>query len=138
MRKYIFPLLIGISVLTGCTKDFKEANTDPTTAPDVPSRALLTKGLLDVSGYDYETWRANFIYTTLFVQQFASTAWQQGDKYFYDEGYSSSLWSAYYPSTIKGLTNLVLKTTGNADDVNYNSAARVLKAFAYQRLTDLY
>lgn len=138
MRKYIFSLILGSTLLASCTKGFKEANTDPTTAADVPARALLTKGLLDVSGYDYATWRANFIYTTLFVQQFASTGWPQGDKYFFDEGYSSAQWADYYPTTIKGLANLINKTAGSADDINYNSAARVLKAFSFMRLTDLY
>ncbi len=139
MKRTCF-ILIALSVfsLASCTKNFEEANTDRTTAPDVPASSLLTRGILDVSGYDYATWRANFIYTTLFVQQFASTAWQQGDKYFFDEGYSNSQWSDYYPSTIKGLANLVQKTTANADDINYNSAARVLKAYSFMRLTDLY
>jgi hypothetical protein len=138
MRKYILSFIFGATILSGCTKGFDKANTDPTTAADVPASALLTKGLLDVSGYDYATWRANFIYTTLFVQQFASTGWPQGDKYFYDEGYSSAQWADYYPNTIKGLSNLVAKTTGSATDVNYNAAGRMLKAFAFMRLTDLY
>ncbi|HTD94432.1 MAG TPA: SusD/RagB family nutrient-binding outer membrane lipoprotein [Chitinophagaceae bacterium] len=138
MRKYLFSILLGSSLVIGCTKNFDETNTDPRTAPDVPASALLTKGMLDVSGYDYATWRSNFIYTTLFVQQFASTGWPQGDKYFYDEGYSSAQWADYYPTTIKGLSNLVNKTSENADEVNYNSAGRVLKVIAYMRLTDLY
>src|SRR5689334_22705468 len=123
--KRLIVFAIYILALASCTKNFEETNTDPTTAVNVPTSSLLTKSILDVSGYEYATWRTNFIYTSLFVQQFASTAWQQGDKYFYDEGYSSALWSDYYPTTIKGLDNLILKTSGNPDEINYNSIARI-------------
>jgi Starch-binding associating with outer membrane len=138
MRKYLFSILLGSSLVIGCTKNFDAANTDPRTAPDVSSSSLLTKGMLDVSGYDFATWRANFIYTTLIVQQFASTGWPQGDKYTYNGDYSAAQWSDYYPTTIKGLTNLINKSAGNPDEINYNTAARVLKVFAFMRLTDLY
>ena len=125
-------------MLAGCTKDFEKINVNPTTVTDLQSNALLTNVILGVSGGEYEAWRTNFIYNTQFVQQFASIAWPQGDKYMFDEGYNSSLWDSYYGGPIKNVVNLVEKTKGVASEVNYNSAARILKAFAFLRLTNSY
>lgn len=130
--------LVSALFIGGCTKDFEKVNVNPTSLTDLSTDALFTRTQVDVSGGEYEAWRTNLIYTTQFVQHFASTSWNQGDKYQFNEGYSSALWDAYYGSAIKNLVNLVDKTSGKADEVNYNSAARILKAFAFHRLTDLY
>ncbi|MCC6725389.1 MAG: SusD/RagB family nutrient-binding outer membrane lipoprotein [Saprospiraceae bacterium] len=129
---------MSVLLLGGCTKDFEEINIDPTSVSDLSSDALFTQVTLATSGGEYEAWRNNLIYNTQFVQQFASLSWEQGDKYLYNEGYNSALWDAYYGNCIKGLTNLIAKTADVPDDVNYRSAARVLKAFAFLRLTDSY
>ncbi len=137
-RKIIFSLCLGTLLLAGCTKDFEKININPTNVTDLQSNALFTNVILGVSGGEYEAWRTNFIYNTQFVQQFASIAWPQGDTYMFDEGYNSSLWDSYYGGPIKNVINLIEKTTGVATEVNYNSAARILKAFAFLRLTDSY
>ena len=136
-RKLLYILLAG-SLLSGCTKNFEQINTNPTTVTDLGSDALLTQAMLNTSGGEYEAWRTNLIYNSLFIQQFASLSWAQGDKYFFNEGYNSALWDSYYGSAIKNIVNLVEKTKGVASEVNYNSAARILKAFAFLRLTDSY
>lgn len=137
-RKYLYIGLIGMASAVGCTKNFEKINVNPTTLTDLSTDALFTRTQLDVSGGEYEAWRTNFIYTTQFVQQFASTSWPQGDKYFFDEGYSSSLWDTYMGGAVKNLVNLIEKTKDKPEDINYNSVARILKAYAFQRLTDLY
>lgn len=138
LNKIIYGALIGAISLTGCTKDFETVNIDPTTQTDLATDMLFTQTTLAVSGGEYEAWRTNLIYNSQFIQQFASLAWPQGDKYNFDEGYNSALWDAYYGNAIKGLVNLVEKTKESAIDVNYNSAARILKAYAFLRLTDSY
>jgi hypothetical protein len=137
-NKIFFGVLIATTGLVGCTKDFEQVNVNPTTLPDLATDILFTQATLATSGGEYEAWRTNLIYNTQFVQQFASLSWAQGDKYEFNEGYNSALWDAYYGDAIKNLTNLVEKTNGVAADVNYNSAARILKAFAFLRLTDSY
>jgi hypothetical protein len=86
---------------------------------------------------EYEAWRANFIYSSLFVQQFASLNWQ-GDKYFYNDGYSASYWDRNYERTVKVLVDVIDRTTDEPTEVNYNSIARILKVVVFQRMTDLY
>jgi hypothetical protein len=138
IKKIIYGALIGSISLVGCTNDFEKVNISPTNVTSLTSDILFTKTMLETSGGEYEAWRTNLIYNSQFIQQFASLNWAQGDKYRFDEGYNSALWDAYYGGAIKDLVNLVDKTSGVAADVNYNSAARVLKAFAFLRLTDSY
>lgn len=139
MRTLIKSLSVaGVLLLSSCTKDFETINIDPTSVSDLSADALFTQVTLATSGGEYEAWRNNLIYNTQFIQQFASLSWAQGDKYEYNEGYNSALWDAYYGNAIKGLVNLIEKTNAQPEDVNYNSAARVLKAFAFLRLTDSY
>jgi hypothetical protein len=130
--------MIGTVSFTGCTKDFEKTNTDPTSLSDLAANILFTQTIINTSGGEYEAWRTNLIYTSQFIQHFASLSWPQGDKYNYNEGYNSALWDAYYGGAIKNLVNLIEKTNGIADDINYNSAARILRAFAFLRLTDSY
>ena len=137
-NKYIYGLLIATISITSCTKEFEAVNTSPTSVNDLSSDLLLTNTIVGVSGGEYEAWRTNLIYNSQFIQHFASTSWDQGNRYRYDEGYNSSLWDSYYGNPIKNLVNLVAKTKGVAADVNYNSAARILKAYAFMRLTDSY
>ena len=130
--------VMSILILGACTKDFDEINIDPTSVSTLSSDALFTKAALDASGGEYEAWRNNLIYNTQFIQQFASLNWAQGDKYELNEGYNSALWDASYGGSVKSLVNLLEKTKTDPADINYNSAARVLKAFVFLRLTDSY
>lgn len=138
IKKIIYGVLIGSITLTGCTNDFEKVNSDPTKVSDLTPNILLTKTMVGTSGGEGEAWRTNLIYNSQFIQQFASLNWSQGDKYRFDEGYNSALWDAYYGGAVKDLVNLVDKTSGVATDINYNSAARILKAFVFLRLTDSY
>ncbi len=128
----------GMLVLGSCTKDFDTVNIDPTSVSDLSADALFTQVTLATSGGEYEAWRNNLIYNTQFIQQFASLNWAQGDKYEYNEGYNSALWDAYYGNAIKSLVNLIEKTKDTPENINYNSAARILKVVAFLRLTDSY
>jgi hypothetical protein len=138
IKKIIFYTL-GLVLVTSvsCTENFDEINVNPNVDDNPPTSALLTQGMLQTSSFEYEAWRGNLIYTTLFVQQFASLQWQ-GDKYLYSEDYSQALWGSYYPQPVRTLTAIVDRTKDNAAEENYNSVARILKAFVFQRLTDLY
>ena len=138
INRYMCSLLIITISLNSCTKDFEAVNTSPTTVTNLASDLLFTNTIIGVSGGEYEAWRTNLIYKSQFVQHFSSLNWDQGNRYRYDEGYNSSLWDSYYGGAVKNLVNLVAKTTCVAADVNYNSAARILKAYTFLRLTDSY
>lgn len=137
--KYMSVIMcITVILFFGCTKDFSEINTDPYKLPDLPNSTLFTQSILQTSGGEYEASRSNLIYAMQFVQQFASVTYLTGDRYQFNESYNSALWDSYYQGAVKSLVNLIEKTDGKEDEVNYNSAARVLKAFVFLRLTDMY
>jgi hypothetical protein len=122
-----------------CTNDFEQININPTAEDDPPTSALLTQGMILASTSEYEAWRANYIYTSLFVQQLASTGWPHGDKYTtYNDGYSASYWDRNYPRTTKVLVDVIARTTDVPEEINYNSIARILKVVVFHRMTDLY
>jgi hypothetical protein len=137
IRSYCLTLLLFLLATVSCTDKFSEFNTNPTTEDFPPTNALLTQGMILASTSEYESWRANFIYSALFVQQLASLSWQ-GDKYFYNDGYSASYWDRNYEKTVKILIDVIYRTTDVPAEVNYNSIARILNVLVFQRMTDLY
>lgn len=137
IRTYTLALLIFLLATVSCTNDFEELNINPTAEDNPPTNALLTQGMILTSTSEYEAWRANFIYSSLFVQQLASLNWQ-GDKYLYNDGYSASYWDRNYARTIKVLVDIIDRTSEKPEEVNYNSIARILKVVVFQRMTDLY
>ncbi|HYG20882.1 MAG TPA: SusD/RagB family nutrient-binding outer membrane lipoprotein [Ohtaekwangia sp.] len=137
IRSYTLTLIAFLFATVSCTENFEEINTNPTAEDNPPTNALLTQGMILASTSEYEAWRANYIYSALFVQQLASLNWQ-GDKYFYNDGYSASYWDRNYERTVKVLVDVIARTTDVPEEVNYNSIARILKVVVFHRMTDLY
>lgn len=137
IKSYTLTLVLFLFATVSCTNNFEEININPTAEDNPPTNALLTQSMILASTSEYEAWRANYIYSALFVQQLASLNWQ-GDKYFYNDGYSAAYWDRNYGRTIKVLVDIVDRTSENPEQVNYNSIARILKVVVFQRMTDLY
>src|SRR5688500_18570587 len=121
IRSYSLTLMLFLFATVSCTNDFEELNIDPVAEDNPPTNALLTQGMILASTSEYESWRANYIYSALFVQQLASLSWNQGDKYFYNDGYSASYWDRNYERTVKVLVDVIYRTTDVPAEVNYNS-----------------
>ena len=137
IRSYSVTLMLFLLATVSCTENFEEINTNPTAEDNPPTSALLTQGMILASTSEYEAWRANYIYSALFVQQLASLNWQ-GDKYFYNDGYSASYWDRNYERTVKVLVDVIARTAEKPVEVNYHSIARILKVVVFHRMTDLY
>ncbi|MBT1695790.1 SusD/RagB family nutrient-binding outer membrane lipoprotein [Fulvivirgaceae bacterium PWU4] len=137
IRLYSITLVLFLLATVSCTNGFEELNVNPTAEDDPPTSALMTQSMILASTSEYEAWRANYIYSALFVQQLASTNWQ-GDKYFYNDGYSASYWDRNYERTVKVIVDLINRTKTEPAEVNYNSIGRILKVIVFHRMTDLY
>jgi hypothetical protein len=146
-RTLFYTGLVVSALVTGCTKDFEEINTDPTQTP--PSRfnsdyflAGSQRQYIDgITGYN-----GAILFQSGWVQIFASTSsgaanyYSNMDKYVasgntndyagrgFDLGYKSARLSQ----------ELINNYSGNADKVNYVSAATVMKVLALHYVTDLY
>ncbi|HEY6902056.1 MAG TPA: SusD/RagB family nutrient-binding outer membrane lipoprotein [Puia sp.] len=133
---------------TGCTKRFSEINTNPASynQQSFDPNYLLTSAELAYTGstdFAYETWRANLIYASTFMQGLSSViSYWGGDKYLLNPGYTASYWGfpndAAYPEQIKPITDVVQSTADKAQYKNLHQIARILRALMLERVTDLY
>jgi hypothetical protein len=134
-------MFLGLSLfLSSCDDDFEDINVDPTTATQIDLNYKFPTAVLYASGQRYESWRANLIYASTMIQHLANTqGYWNGDKYTYSAGYAEAFWTAQYPQTIKVIEDMKyqLETEGDTLSADY-AMVRVLRVFAYHRMTDLY
>ena len=132
-----------ICTLGSCTKDFNTINIDPNNSSQVPLNYLLTQTQLYLGGSagdpGYATWRANLIYALPAPQMFSSlSTFYAGDKYIYQADLSEAYFVTQYPSSIKGLVDLINQSKTDPKNINLLSIARIEKALQMSLITDLY
>lgn len=135
--KYLSTGLGCILVLTSCDKGFEDLNKDPNAyvTPDVNSVFSLSE--VYMNGQDYENHRANLIYTSEMVQHFASFTYS-GDKYDYSKEWSGAFFGSTYSNGVKHTVQLLSTIPNTPENANKRSAVRIMKAYLFHRLTDLY
>jgi hypothetical protein len=143
-------LALGLFLTTGCTKNFDKLNTDPTafSATNFDPNYLLTTAQLDYTGsqdFSYDTWRADLIYCSTFMQGFATAiGYWAGDKYQSNPEYLAAYWQsdngldgAYYEQ-VRPIVDMVTTTTNEPQYNNLHQIGRIMKALIFERITDLY
>jgi len=143
MIRKIAIILITISALVSCTKDFDKINVNPNSSPQVPLNYLLSQSLLYIGGSagdpGYATWRANLIYALPTTQMFSSlSTFYAGDKYLYQADLSEAYFVTQYPNSVKGLVDIINQAKADPKNVNIQSIARILKVLQMSLITDLY
>jgi hypothetical protein len=89
--------------------------------------------------FSYETWRANLIYASTFLQQLSTViGYWAGDKYLLNEAYTTAYWEKAYPEQVKPIVDLVEFARGDEKYKNLFQIGRIMKAMIFQRITDLY
>jgi hypothetical protein len=148
ISKYIALFIAGTVLVSGCTKDFEEINTNPSTysQSSFDPNYLLTTAQLGYTGSSdlaFETWRSNLIYCSTMMQGFSSVmGYWAGDKYLLNEGYTASYWGSTtvgaYVEQVKPITDLVQFTKDKEKYKNLHQVARIMRALIMQRITDIY
>ena len=138
-------LLVGFVLLAqGCTKDFTEINTDPTSAgaEAFNPNSLLTSAQLRYTGstdFAFETWRTNLIYFSVMMQHLANVnGYWVGDKSRNNPGYEASYFERAYDEQVKYAVDLVRFTEGKPEYPNLHNVGRIMKVLVFHRLTDIY
>lgn len=147
-------MLVGLLISTGCTKNFNDTNTNPTTYSQATfdPNYVLTSAQLGYSGstdFSYDTWRANLIYCSTMIQGFSTViGYWAGDKYILNSGYTAAYWGfsagtatggdGAYPEQVRPIVDVVQSTTGKPQYNNVHQVARIMKALIFERITDLY
>jgi len=139
MKKSIYILLFALLVSSACDDGFAEMNVNPTKPTQVSLNNKLTAVVTYISGERYENWRAQQIYqSTMMQQQAALAGYWSGDKYLWNKGYASSLMDRYYGNAIKSLEDMLIQVDAEEQPAEMKSIIRILRVFAFSRLTDLY
>ncbi len=126
-------------VIGACDDGFDELNVNPTKPPQIAAANKLTAVIKFVSSERYDNWRAGMIYQSTMMQHIATTAgYWDGDKYTWNRGYASSLMDRYYTGAIKTVEDLLLQLNEEEAPDEMKAIARILRVFAFSRLTDLY
>ncbi len=142
--KLSFFLLPAAVLMTGCTKNFNEINTNPASysQANFDPNYLLTDAQLTYTGsidFSYETWRANLIYCSTMMQGLSTViSYWAGDKYLLNEGYTGAYWEKAYPEQVKVVVDLVEFTKDIEKYKNVHQIGRIMKAMIMERITDLY
>lgn len=130
-------MLLGAS----CNKGLESINIDPNhiNGEKMEFNYLFTAAEVYTSGTDWDAWRNSLIYTSTMIQHLASTqSYWNGDKYTYNDGYNSAFWDRNYPNAVTNIVEVINAFKDDPENSNAYHIARILKAFIYHRMTDLY
>lgn len=148
VNKQIYLWLFTLVALVGCSKEtFENINIDPNRPSAVPTPSLLItaeKQLIDAIRSEEINYRG----AQLFAQYFSQNIYTDQSRYQIPTSYSDNFWTATY----KALNNLneiikmntdeetkAIATAGGAgSNANQIAIARVLKAFGFHHLTDVF
>ena len=128
---------------TACD-DFGDMNVSPTSATEMHAQFLLPTIAKNATSFGYEHWRTNFLTSATFVQQLMNGGGY--DNYTQpSDDHGSAWWRVAYNGDgdsrhagIKNANHLIAANKDNPAMVNYVSAARVLRAFMFMKVTDMY
>lgn len=135
-RLYI-GLLLALSVAS--CKKFGDTNIDPTRSSNMDPSVQLTTAQLRFSGDLNVNERTSFMMTMPLVQHIGgsySNRW--GGIYFNSPSVMGILWEDSYGSDIVNIIDAVKRTTGISEKSNLNAVCRIMKVYAFARMTDLY
>lgn len=141
-----FIILCLLIILPGCDKKLEEINIDPTTiAPqDTDFNYLFTSAQLNTAGnsngFSFGIYESSISYSSTMMQHLSSTGpfeWY-GDKYIYDGWSNSAFWVSQYSSSIKTILDVTENTRKDEKKQDLYNISRILKAFLFQRITDMY
>jgi hypothetical protein len=142
---YIFLLGIGL-VVSSCTEEFEEINTDPNN-PVTIAPTLLLPNAIQVSvdrywGHSNRYQRLNIDAAMCWIQHLARNIYinAEGDTYEIPITVSSETWDNLYNSSLINLES-ILQLAGPGGDFenrNFEGVALTMKAFTFSYLTDVF
>jgi Susd and RagB outer membrane lipoprotein len=138
MKKLSIVLLFALTVISSCTKNFEEINTD-TTRPNPASSdanslfgAAVSNGLMRA----FEMQRVQALYPDLYSQYFATSAvYFPTDRYGYNTTWLEAGWNLIFP---RDINNLITIMNSPAALPEQKAVARIWKVFLLHRYVDIY
>jgi hypothetical protein len=140
---YLTTAALGLVGLSSCS-DFEDMNIDPEHlgGGNLNYNLLFTGAQVQALGSDWDVWRNGIIYCANILQHTTSVGWT-ADYCFYhhNAGYNDAYWQIY-SSDNRGAIREIINVLNEWKDApgfeNDYQIARIMKAYMFQRMTDLY
>lgn len=139
---YITLVAFGLmGTITSCS-NFGDTNLDPEHMNENNmDYTLMFSGVqVQALGSDWDVWRNGIIYGATMMQHVTSIQW--GSVFYtYSEGYNAAYWDALYSGNrgvIRDVVDILRNWEGDEWFANDYQLARILKAYMFHRMTDLY
>lgn len=139
---YITFVAFGLmATITGCS-NFGDTNMDSEHMNEENmDYTLMFSGVqVQALGSDWDVWRNGIIYGATMMQHVTSIDWNQVF-YTYSEGYNAAFWDALYSgnrAAIRDVADILRNWEGNEFYANDYQLARIMRAYIFHRMTDLY
>lgn len=141
-KKSVFCILsaLAVCVLPSCSdKIYEEINTDPTKADHINPASQLSYAELQLFG-DMNYVDVYRLYTYAFTQHLMG-CWNTtnyGGQHRADDNEMARPWNNLYPGAMRNLTDGIAATDNVPEQVNLNSALRIMRVYVGSLLTDYY
>jgi hypothetical protein len=140
---YIITAAFGLAGLGSSCSDFGDMNVDPEHlgGGNLNYNLLFTGAQVQALGSDWDVWRNGVIYCANMMQHTSSLDWAEGVFYTYSEGFNAAFWEIYSSDNrgaIREFINIIDKWKDVPGFENDYQIARIMKAYTFHRMTDLY
>ena len=136
IKKIIPGLMLAVPLMfISCEEDLAEMNIDPHASHilSYDAQFLFVQG----KAHSVHSKREMGFYGTV-IQQLATLGFgiYPGDKYWNDDINLGWMYTSSYTNTIRNVVDLIDRTKDDPELSNYHNIARIMKVYAFQRLTD--
>lgn len=142
--KYLLAALAVVGLGTTSCSDFGDVNIDPEhpNQSNMDYQFVFSQVQHQALGSDWDVWRTGLIYSGQFVQHVSAIEnWSEYNCYAWSDGYASAYWEALYKGSrgaIRDVQTVLQNWKGKVGYENDYQMARIMRAYIFQRMTDLY
>ncbi|MEQ9437588.1 MAG: SusD/RagB family nutrient-binding outer membrane lipoprotein [Cyclobacteriaceae bacterium] len=150
INKLVLCALVTVFLATGCdTEELHELNINPQAVSEIDLNYLFSSAELGIAdggtaSNRYLNWRTNIGLASTAIQQLATpgSISAAGNFYRHNEETASAPFEYTYGDQLKNIAEVIRQTGeggyAEGEFVNTRNAARILRAFSFQRITDFY
>ncbi len=138
MKKRLLTIGAALLMMTACTNNFEEINTNPNEPNVVPAEFLLTHAQESILDQIYGGFDNQRIGMTL-AQYWSQNQYTEESRFQYRAGTNNTTWNTIYTG-INNLQEIIRINEARTAGRNENeiAVARIMKAWTYHFLTDIY